>query len=60
MKRNRQKWYDEEDDFKKPRRFEKDTLDKYKKSVYNLIDEDDDDDYFTEHYSHHDDFDDEE
>ena len=61
MKKNRYKknWHDEEEDLKKPRRYEKDTLDKYKKSVYDLIDDDEDDEYFTENYSYND-FDDEE
>ena len=54
MKKTRyaQNWRDEEENFKKPRRFEKDALDKYKHSVYNLIDDENEDEYFTEDYSY--------
>lgn len=56
MSRNRD-WDYEEDyrDFKRPKRIEKDKLNKHRKAIYDMIDDDDfDEDYFDEAYSHDD------
>lgn len=53
MSKHRRGWDEEEyHDYKQPKRIEKDKLNKHKKAIYDMIDEEDDSDYFTDDYSY--------
>ena len=54
------KYREDDDELKPTKRVEKDRLDKHKKSIYDLWDEEvDDEEYYSEHYSDYDNDDDE-
>ena len=51
MNRRRNNWEDEEE-LRKPVRQEKDRLNKHRKAIYDMIDDEEDDEYFTDNYSY--------
>jgi hypothetical protein len=50
MSRHRDWDYDEDEyrNFKKPKKVEKDKLNKHRKAIYDMIEDDDDEEYFTD------------
>ncbi len=50
MSRHRDWDYEEDDyrNFKKPKKVEKDKLNKHRKAIYDMIEDDEDEEYFTD------------
>jgi hypothetical protein len=50
MSRHRDWDYDEDEyrNFKKPKKVEKDKLNKHRKAIYDMIEDDEDEEYFTD------------
>jgi hypothetical protein len=60
MSRYRDSDYDDEyRSYKQPRTLKKDSFNKHKKAIYDMIDNEEDDLYFTEDYSYDEDFEEE-